>query len=372
MTSEPANTGGRQVPDHTPTRLAIAGAGLIGRRHAEIIGQCDGVEVASITDPDLSARRFAAERAIPWYPSLSEMLAADRPDGVIIATPNQMHVANGLECIAAGLPILVEKPIASDTASARQLVDAAEQARLPILVGHHRRHNPLIQEAKRRIDAGEIGQTVAVHGSFWLYKPDDYFNVEWRTQPGAGPILINLIHDIDLLRHLVGEVVAVQAVTANRTRGFAVEDTAAIILTFANGALGTFSVSDAIVAPWSWELTAGENPAYDRTDQTCYTIGGTHGSLELPNGRIWRHEGERSWWSPIRSEPYTVGLEDSLVRQIHHFAQVIRGEAAPLVSGEEGLRTLQVIDTIQRAAASGQQVRLPNPYISQGHWQWQD
>ena len=80
----------------------------------------------------------------------------------------------------------------------------------------------------------------------------------------------------------------------------------------------------------------------------------------------------RYWWSPIRSEPYTVGLEDPLVRQIHHFAQVIRGESAPLVSGEEGLRTLQVIEAIQRAAASGQQVRLPNPCISQGRRQRQD
>ena len=206
------------------------------------------------------------------------------------------------------------------------------------------------------MEAGEIGRIVAVHGSFWLYKPADYFDAAWRTQPGAGPILINLIHDIDLLRHLVGEIAAVQAMTANHTCGFAVEDSAAILLRFGNGALGTFTVSDTVVAPWSWELTAGENPAYDRTDQTCYTIGGTHGSLELPNGRIWRHEGERSWWSPIRSEPYTVGLEDPLVRQIHHFAQVIRGAEAPLVSGEEGLRTLQVIEAIQEAAATGRNV----------------
>lgn len=336
-----------------PTRIAIVGAGLIGRRHIEIIGQCPGVSVASVTDPTDAARQYTASLGLPWYNSLTEMLAADRPDGVIIATPNQMHVENGLECIAAGVPVLVEKPIASDTASARRLVDAAEQARLPILVGHHRRHNPLVQEAKRRIAAGDLGRIVAVHGSFWLYKPDDYYTVEWRTQPGAGPILINLIHDIDLLRHLVGEITAVQAVTANHTRGFAVEDTAAIILTFANGALGTFSVSDTIVAPWSWELTAGENPAYDHTDQTCYTIGGTHGSLELPNGRLWRHEGTRSWWSPIRAEPYTVAPQDPLVVQIQHFAQVINSKAAPLVSGQEGLRTLQVIEAIQQAAVSG-------------------
>ena len=341
-----------------PIRLAIAGAGLIGRRHAEIIGQCDGVEVTSIIDPAPSARAFAAEHAFPWYPSLTEMLATDQPDGIIVATPNQMHVENGLECIAAGIPLLVEKPIAPDVASATRLVDAAEQASVPVLVGHHRRHNPLIQEAKRRIDSGAIGRVVAVHGMFWLYKPDDYYNVAWRSQPGAGPILINLIHDVDLLRYLCGEVASVQAIKSNRTRGFAVEDTAAIILHFDSGALGTISVSDTVVAPWSWELTAGENPAYDQTDQTCYTIGGTHGSLELPNGRIWSHPEKRSWWEKIECAPYSVEPQDPLVLQILHFAQVIKGTAQPLVSGLEGLRTLQVIEAIQQAAASGHTARI--------------
>ena len=334
-------------------RLAVVGAGLIGRRHVEIIGRCDGVSVSSVTDPSDEAKAFALERGLPWFRDLPGMLAGDRPDGVIIATPNQLHVEQGLACVGLGLPVLVEKPIAPDVASARSLVEAAAEAKVPVLVGHHRRHNPLIAEARQRLLAGEIGDTVAVHGSFWLFKPDDYFAMDWRTQPGAGPILINLIHDIDLLRHLVGEVAEVQAMTSNRTRGFAVEDTAVIMMRFENGALGTFTVSDTVVAPWSWELTAGENPAYDRTDQTCYTIGGTHGSLELPNGRIWRHEGERSWWSPIGVEPYSVQAEDPLIRQIDHFAAVIRGEAAPLVSGEEGLRSLAVIEAIRRAAETG-------------------
>lgn len=334
-------------------RIAVVGAGLIGRRHVEIIRQCGGVCVASITDPAEAACGFAQQQGIPHFPSLPGMLAADRPDGVIIATPNQLHEEQGLQCVAAGLPVLVEKPIASSAEAGARLVEAAAAAGVPLQVGHHRRHNPLIAEAKRLLDEGVIGRTVAVHGSFWLYKPDDYFDVAWRSQPGAGPILINLIHDIDLLRHLVGEIAEVQAMTAGRTRGFAVEDTAAILLRFENGALGTFTVSDTIVAPWSWELTAGENPAYDHTDQTCYTIGGTHGSLELPNGRVWRHEGARSWWSPIEVAPYSVPPEDPLVRQIEQFARVIRGEEAPLVSGEEGLRTLQVVEAIQKAAASG-------------------
>lgn len=346
------------MPVNGTMRLAIVGAGLIGRRHIEIIGQCDGVSVASVTDPTDAAKQYAAEKNLPWYPSITEMLAADRPDGVIVATPNQMHVQNGLECVAAGVPMLVEKPIASDVASARQLVQAADKANVPLLVGHHRRHNPLIQEAKKRIDSGEIGQIVAAHGICWFYKPDDYFNVKWRTEEGAGPVLINLIHDVDLLRHLCGEIASVQAIKSNRTRGFAVEDTAAIILHFESGALGTVNVSDTVVAPWSWELTAGENLAYPKTEQSCYTIGGTHGSLELPNGRVWTHPETQSWWDKIDCAPYSVPAQDPLVLQIQHFARVIQGQEAPLVSGHEGLRTLQVIEAIQQAAKSGGQVQI--------------
>ena len=115
----------------------------------------------------------------------------------------------------------------------------------------------MIQRAKAEIDSDRLGQIVSVHGMFWLIKPDDYFDVPWRREKGAGPILLNLIHDVDLLRYLCGEIVAVQAAQSNRVRGNAVEETAVIILHFDSGALGTMNVSDTIQSPWSWEFTTG-------------------------------------------------------------------------------------------------------------------
>lgn len=296
----------------------------------------------------------------PWFPNLDTMLATDRPDGAIIATPNQMHVAHGLQVLDAGCPLLVEKPLADTSAEAIKLVQAAEAAGQPLLVGHHRRHNPLIAAAKARIEGGALGRIVAVQGTCWLYKPDDYFQTPWRRQKGAGPVFINLIHDIDLMRHLVGEISAVQAVESRDTRGHEVEDTAAILLHFAHGALGTLSVSDTIVAPWSWELTAAENPAYPATGQTCYTIGGTAGSLELPRGALWSQDAPRSWWSPIdRDAGQPPGSEpDPLDLQIDHFCDVIEGKASPRVPGREGLRSLQVIEAIKKAAETGERTML--------------
>lgn len=350
--------------------LAVAGAGLVGRRHIKAIAASLGAaELHSIVDPSPTARDYARDLGIAWSADLTAVLGDNRADGVILATPNDLHVSQGLDCVAAGMPVLVEKPVAVDVASAEKLVVAGESAAVPILVGHHRRHNPLIAAAKAQLDAGALGEIVAVQGSCWLMKPDDYFDTPWRREPGGGPVLVNLIHDIDLLRHLCGEIVSVQALEANGIRGHAVEETAVALLRFASGALGTITLSDTIVAPWSWELTAEENPQYPATGQACYQIGGTQASLELPSLQIWRNPGARSWREPIAATP--IALEtprvrsgepvaaDPLVRQIRHFAEVIRGDARPLVSGREGLKTLAVIEAIKQSARSGKAV-APN------------
>ncbi|WP_022702525.1 Gfo/Idh/MocA family protein [Pseudorhodobacter ferrugineus] len=337
-------------------RIAVVGAGLIGLRHIATIGAASGADLACVVDPDAGARGVAVAQGVPWFAGLEDV-PEGLADGVILATPNRLHVAGGLDCVARGLPVLVEKPIATDVAEARILVEAAEAAGVAVLVGHHRRHNPLIAAAKAMIDAGRIGPVISVQAQFWLCKPDEYFDVAWRREAGAGPVFVNLIHDVDLLRHLVGDVVAVQARIASH-RGHAVEDTCVATLEFANGALGTVNISDTIPAPWSWELTSGENPAYPPTDQACYMIGGRDGALELPRLRIWQHEGAHSWWAPIAATTHSRGHGDPLVLQIEQFARVIRGEEPPLVPAREGMRTLAVIEAILASSAQGVRVEL--------------
>ena len=341
-----------------PVQIAVAGAGLIGKRHAEAIARNRSASVSAIVDPAPAAQSFAAAGGYQWYGCIADMLEADPPHGVVIATPNQLHVENGLQCVRAGVPVLVEKPIADTARSAAQLVDEADRLGVPVLVGHHRPHNPIIRAAHERIKGGDVGDIVAVHAACWLYKPDDYFDVAWRTQPGAGPVFINLIHDIDLLRYLVGDIVSVQAADSSNTRNNAVEDTAAVIVRFEGGALGTITVSDTVVAPWSWELTAAENPAYPETQETCYFIGGTRGALEIPKGKIWTQHEERGWWQPIHHSSYEVIDRDPLDEQIAHFCKVIAGAEQPLVSGREGLKSLQVVEAIKTAASQDTRVEL--------------
>ncbi|ASY66370.1 putative oxidoreductase protein (plasmid) [Sinorhizobium sojae CCBAU 05684] len=94
------------------------------------------------------------------------------------------------------------------------------------MTGHHRRHNPVMHKAKEIIESGKLGRVLVVNAMFWLFKPDDYFDISWRRERGAGPVFLNLIHDVDNLRYLFGDVAAVQARESNAVRGNAVEETA--------------------------------------------------------------------------------------------------------------------------------------------------
>jgi predicted dehydrogenase len=347
-------------------RIAVAGAGLIGLRHIEETQKSAGARLAAVIDPAPKAEAVARREGVPLYPSLGECFARDRPDGVVLATPNAMHVEQALACIDAGVAVLVEKPIAHTVAEGKRLVEAAERAHARLLVGHHRLHSPILHKAVAIVRSGVLGRIVGVMGSAVFYKPDadGYFDGPnaWRREPGGGPILINMIHEVGNLRAMIGEIVAVQAISSSATRGFAVEDTVAINLRFANGALGTFMVSDTTASPKSWEQTSRENEAYATyPDDDAYAILGTDGSLGVPTMRLRRYarRADRSWFKPFVTETIPLERADPLARQIEHFAAVIRDEAKPLVSGRDGLQNLRVTEAISEAAKAGGTVAVP-------------
>ena len=344
-------------------RLAVVGAGTIGARHIEEIVANRDAALCAIVDVSAAAAVLARQTNVPLYASLDALLARERPDGILIATPNALHAPQALECIAAGIPTFVEKPLAHTVRDAIAICDAAQRTNVPVLVGHHRLHSPIVNTAVDVVASGALGRIVGVIGSAVFYKPDAYFDeAAWRRAPGGGPILINMIHEVANLRRIVGEITAVQAFASNATRRFAVEDTVSIALRFVNGALGTFLLSDTAASAKSWEQTSQENAAYAAyPDEECYTVIGTEGSLAVPTMRVQRYanRGERSWFRPFAAtESIPVGRRDPLALQIAHFVAVIRGEARPLVSARDGLQNLRVVDAIAEAARSGRAVDI--------------
>ena len=358
------------------TRIAVAGAGLIGQVHMKAAQASATCTLSAIVDPSPAAVATAAAAGVTLYKSLAELFAADRPDGIVLATPNRLHVTQALECIAAGVPQLLEKPIAStvaegeaivrqvDETAARALATGDETAArgARVLIGHHRAHSPIMAKAKAVIGSGKLGKLVAINGTAMFYKPDVYFDQGvWRRQPGGGPILINMIHEVHNLRMLAGDIVAVQAFASSAARGFPVEDTVAINLRFASGVLATFLLSDTAASARSWEQTSQENrsyPSYD--DEDCYVVVGTFGSLGIPTMRLktYARADDRSWWKPFEVGVADMVRDDPIRLQMEHFGAVVRGETQPVVTARDGLQNLKVTEAIAEATKTGVTVNI--------------
>jgi predicted dehydrogenase len=342
--------------------IALAGAGTIGRQHLRRIAASSECVLAGIADPGPGAVEVARAAGVPHFTTLEAMLTAVKPDGVIDATPNALHAGNGLACVAAGVPVLIEKPVAHTVEAGMRLLDAVERAGAKVLVGHHRLHSAILAQARAIVASGELGELVAVQGTALFYKPAGYFDdAPWRREAGGGPILINLIHEIGNLRALCGEIVAVQAFASNATRRHSVEDTVAINLRFAGGALGTFLLSDTAASARSWEQTSRENADYaSYPDEDCYLIAGTKGSLAIPTMRLktYARAEHRSWFEPFATRTVPLERADPLERQLANFCAVIRGEVKPLVTVRDGLQNLRVTEAIAEAAATGRIVTI--------------
>jgi predicted dehydrogenase len=343
-----------------PVRIAVIGAGLIGRKHIAVLrsGNPD-YTLAAVADPAPAAAAEAKKLGYQCFAEVEDMLDRVKPDGAIVAVPNQMHVPVGLACVERKVAILVEKPVADFVETALDLVEAAERAGVPFLVGHHRRHNPIMRKAAEIIRGGGVGKVVAASG-FWLsHKPKDYFNFTWRKEPGGGTVLINAIHDIDCLRMLCGDVETVQASASSATRNFPVEDTAAAVLRFKNGALGTFLISDTASTPWTWEWTSHENPFYPHEPENCYFIAGTKGSLAVPSlQHRWYEAGAENWGKPLTQLRAHIVPADAYYEQMRNFAGAIRGAEEPVLSGRGGTITLATTLAITQSAKTGMPVRV--------------
>ncbi|MBK7657518.1 MAG: Gfo/Idh/MocA family oxidoreductase [Betaproteobacteria bacterium] len=342
----------------SPTPLVVIGAGTIGRTHIDRIVRSEGLCLAGIADPTDAGKALAQQLNVPSYADHLRLLEAVKPKGAVVATPNACHIPMALDCLDRGVAALVEKPLADTVAEAQILVDAQARTGVPVLVGHHRRYNPINRRARELLQAGRLGQLVSANVMSTVFKPDAYFDVAWRRQKGGGPVLINLIHEIDMLRFLCGEITSVQAMASNAVRAFDVEDTAAAVLRFANGALGTVVLSDTAASPWCWDFCAGEQDQYPRQNVQSHYLTGTQGSLSLPDLALWSYAGERSWHAEITREERNVHKADPYTQQLLHFAAVIACAEPPLCSALDGLRTLQATLAVSEAANSGQAVNL--------------
>ncbi|MEO2003253.1 MAG: Gfo/Idh/MocA family oxidoreductase [Candidatus Poribacteria bacterium] len=351
-----------------PVRLAVIGAGLVGVRHAELIHEAPMCSLVGVCDVDPTRHAVADRLGASFYRSVDELIAREQPSGAIIAAPTDHHASIAETRAMASVDVLIEKPIASTLAQARRIVEVASRCGTQVLVGHHRRHNPLVRKARDIVRGGVLGRLVGVSILWALLKPDEYFEVAWRRErPGGGPLLINLIHELDSLRFICGEIDEVYARTSSAARGLDVEDSLSISLRFESGALGTVLASDATPAAWSYEATTGENPAYFHTGENCYHFLGTSASLAFPRMELWRYadDGRNGWLDPMERLNRDVAASDPLSLQLSHLCRVIRREEEPVVDAQDAARSLAVALAVAESARKGVPINL-STWLSNG------
>jgi predicted dehydrogenase len=338
----------------------------MGKAHLDALLQAPNACAAAVADPPASALRHVERYGIQGYSDYCEMLEKEHLDGVVIAAPNAEHASIGLACIERNIAVLIEKPISESLQTALTICRAAAARSVPILVGHHRRHNSAVQLVRKSVTEGRIGRAVAANILDVKLKPPSYFVHAWRSEPEAGgPILINMIHEIDLMRFIFGEIRSVQAISSNAVRNLQVEDTATVLMKFDNGAIGTIAISDTTATPFSWDLAAGEfdliadvTAPIERQDVPTHVFGGTLGCLTLPTPHhfTYRGLGEPGWRSSMSQAAPGSTKANTCLAQMAHFARVCLGEEAPLVSGIDGARTLEVTLAVKESAATGRAI----------------
>nr|WP_281493982.1 Gfo/Idh/MocA family oxidoreductase [Jannaschia sp. S6380] len=323
--------------------MLLAGTGLIGARHLAHIEAHPGLTLAGIVDPDPAARRHPEA---PGFATLAQVDVA--ADGIVIATPTATHAPLTIAAVERGWHVLVEKPVADSLDAADAMIDAARAAGVHVLVGHHRRHHPRVAKLREILQSGHLGRPVAASLMWLMRKPDSYFDVEWRAGIDGAPIRQNLIHDVDLLRWLLGEVTDVNGLASNAERRVARPESGGVVLRFEGGAVATICYADTTPTPWGFEAGTAENPHIPASGQDCLRIACTRGAVEFPSLRVW--SGAETWHDRPHPTETEVGDAAPLHRQLDHFADVIAGRALPLVDAASARATLAAILAIEAGA----------------------
>ncbi len=341
------------------TKLALIGAGTIGKRHLKALSVVEAADLTAVVDTNPKVEKLALDRKVPFFTSTEVMLREREPAGVIVCTPTEVHLEPVLSSLESKAHVLVEKPITSTLAEGRKIIESAKKASREVLVGHHRRYYGNIQKTRELIRKGALGKLIGISGMWTVRKADSYFEPKFRRLRSSGPVLINLIHEIDTLRYVCGELVSISARVCSGLRDHPKEETAAVLMEFEGGALGTFLLSDTAPSPWTWEQATGENPNFPKTSQNVYRFAGSEASLEFPNLVLWKHgKSSPDWLHEIRPQAIEMELEDAYAAQCRHLCAVIAGREKPRITAMDAVRTLEATLAVFEASEKGTRIYL--------------
>lgn len=330
-------------------RILLIGLGSIGKRHLRLAREL-------FPHADIAVLRHKADPSIPEYAdhvfSCMDDALAFAPEIAVIANPATFHVAMAMPLAKAGVHLLIEKPLAASSEGVVELLDICRKANVRLATGYNLRFLPSLQKFKSLLDDKIIGPIWSVRCEIGQYLPSWRPDTDYRQGVSAqralgGGALLELSHELDYLRWIFGEVAWVQAAQAKQSDlEIDVEDSVHLIMGF-----------------WPQDceppLVATANLDFIRHDTTrmCTAIGklgslrwnGIAGTVEalVPGQQAWRevhrHQADR---------------DESYLAQWKNFVASVERQATPLVSGEDGLKVLRVIEAARHAATTGCRVEL--------------
>jgi UDP-N-acetylglucosamine 3-dehydrogenase len=324
-------------------RAGLIGLGSMGRHHARLLGSLDGVDLVAVADP--TGDPHGAAHGVPVLSSLGALIAKGI-DYCVVAVPTALHEEVGLTLADAGVHVLIEKPVAATRAAAIRVVESFEQAGLVGAVGHIERYNPSLQQLKKRLQNGELG---------------DIYQLATRRQ-GPFPIRISDVgvvkdlatHDIDLTAFVTGESFrSVSARTAHKS-GREYEDLVAIA-----GELSSGTVTNHLVnwlSPMKERLTVvtGERGTFVADTLTADLTFYANGTVT----NEWADVAHFRGMTEGNVTRYAFSKAEPLRTEHEQFRDALLGKAADIVTLRQGLAALHVAEAVLESAASGETVTI--------------
>lgn len=323
----------------------MVGLGRWAVAHAEAVARSDLVRIVNCYARNAGARdEYRSRHAVPVAAgSLEALLADPAVEAVVIATPNDVHVEQALACLEAGKPVLIDKPVAVDTAEGLQLLRAADSSGVPVGVAHHPRRLAGIRAAGAWVASGAAGVVRTARADFSNNRGAHLEPDAWRRviRGSEGGVLTQVgIHQVENLLYLLGPVVTVNARFQHRTLGPTVPDLAVVSMVHADGAISVVTSNWSTPGNFTLDLLAtGGNLSY-RLDHRRWTSPDVDEHCEL-------------WFQPAEGErhPHPFGRSDPLREQIEELAHSTRGGTME-VDVAAGLRATVVVEAAVRSAAT--------------------
>ncbi len=349
----------RPIVTDRKVRFALVGCGRIANNHFESVRKhADRAELVGVCDTDPAALAAAAQKTgAPGFPTIAAMLAATKPDCVVLTTPSGLHAQQAAEVAAAGVDVMTEKPMATRWSDGLAMVRACDEAGVRLFVVKQNRRNRTLQLLKQAVESGRFGRIYMVNVNVFWTRPQEYYDSSaWRGtwEFDGGAFMNQASHYVDLLDWLIGPVESVMAYTGTLERHIEVEDTGVAALKWRNGAMGSINVT---------MLT------YPKNFEGSITILGEKGTVRVGGVAV----NEIKHWEFAAPDPMDQHLDDASYQttSVYGFGHPLyydnviatqRGEAQPETDGREGLKSLELLIAMYMSARDGRKINLPLQY----------